>query len=408
MDVAKHILYISYDGMTDPLGQSQVLPYIIGLSKKGFSFTLISCEKTDRFEIHKSTIESICRENHIDWQPLIYHKSPPILSTIYDIWKIQTLAYSLHTKYNYQIIHCRGYISALIGLAMKRKFQTPFIFDMRGFWADEKVDAKAWNLNNFIYKSIYKFFKQKEQDFLLNANASVCLTYKGKEEILSWNYMQEVEDNISVIPCCVDIDLFQPETITEAVQSTWREKLGITKDDYILSYIGSIGTWYMLDEMLDFFVEFLKYKPRAKFLFITHDEHDRIRDAATKRNIDEYILIQPAQRKEVPRLISLSQASIFFIRPTYSKMASSPTKQGEIMALNIPIICNAGVGDTDNIVLKYNAGYIVNSFDNKAYADAIKKMEIDNTVSDSRKGALEYFSLASGVERYYQIYQSII
>ncbi len=31
-----HILYISYDGMTDPLGQSQVLPYLKGLAKKGY------------------------------------------------------------------------------------------------------------------------------------------------------------------------------------------------------------------------------------------------------------------------------------------------------------------------------------------------------------------------------------
>jgi hypothetical protein len=43
----KNILYIAYDGMTDPLGQSQVLPYISGLSKLGYQFTLISCEKPE-------------------------------------------------------------------------------------------------------------------------------------------------------------------------------------------------------------------------------------------------------------------------------------------------------------------------------------------------------------------------
>ena len=40
----KNVLYISYDGMTDPLGQSQVLPYLSGLSKEGYSFHLISFE----------------------------------------------------------------------------------------------------------------------------------------------------------------------------------------------------------------------------------------------------------------------------------------------------------------------------------------------------------------------------
>ena len=44
------VLYVSYDGMTDPLGQSQVLPYILGLNKKGYQFTLVSFEKPERLE----------------------------------------------------------------------------------------------------------------------------------------------------------------------------------------------------------------------------------------------------------------------------------------------------------------------------------------------------------------------
>ena len=35
-------LYLSYDGLTDPLGQSQVLPYIMGLGDKGFRFAIIT------------------------------------------------------------------------------------------------------------------------------------------------------------------------------------------------------------------------------------------------------------------------------------------------------------------------------------------------------------------------------
>jgi hypothetical protein len=41
----KHILYITYDGLTDFLGQSQVLPYILGLEEKGYRFSILSFEK---------------------------------------------------------------------------------------------------------------------------------------------------------------------------------------------------------------------------------------------------------------------------------------------------------------------------------------------------------------------------
>jgi hypothetical protein len=72
--VRKNILYISYDGMTDQLGQSQVLPYLCGLGKLGYTFTLLSCEKAEKYHQNKTVIEKICAENNIDWQPIFYTK----------------------------------------------------------------------------------------------------------------------------------------------------------------------------------------------------------------------------------------------------------------------------------------------------------------------------------------------
>ena len=41
----KRVLYISYDGLTDPLGQSQILPYLQHLAKESYQFTILSFEK---------------------------------------------------------------------------------------------------------------------------------------------------------------------------------------------------------------------------------------------------------------------------------------------------------------------------------------------------------------------------
>ena len=49
----KQILYITYDGRTDPLGQSQVLPYIVALSAAGYKFTIVSFEKKQRLAKEK-------------------------------------------------------------------------------------------------------------------------------------------------------------------------------------------------------------------------------------------------------------------------------------------------------------------------------------------------------------------
>ena len=43
--VDRRVLYISYNGMLDPLGQSQVIPYLKELSRAGVHFTLLSFER---------------------------------------------------------------------------------------------------------------------------------------------------------------------------------------------------------------------------------------------------------------------------------------------------------------------------------------------------------------------------
>lgn len=40
-----HALYVSYDGALDPLGRSQVVPYLEGLAARGWSHDLVTFEK---------------------------------------------------------------------------------------------------------------------------------------------------------------------------------------------------------------------------------------------------------------------------------------------------------------------------------------------------------------------------
>jgi glycosyltransferase involved in cell wall biosynthesis len=92
----------------------------------------------------------------------------------------------------------------------------------------------------------------------------------------------------------------------------------------------------------------------------------------------------------------------------YSKKSSSPTKQGELMSMGVPVICNANIGDTDWVVDKYNSGLIVSSLDKDQYRKVIDKMFRAKFISnDIRNGAVDYFSLENGVEKYAKIYASI-
>jgi len=399
-----HVLYISYDGMTDPLGQSQVLPYLSGLSKEGFKFHLISFEKEEKYKIHREHIQAICDRDGIVWHPLKYTKKPPLLSTLYDVTRMKQLAKKLHQQHVFKIVHCRSYISALVGMGMKKRYNTRFLFDMRGFWADERVDGNIWDLKNPIFKRVYSFFKKKEIQFFSTADYVISLTYNGKEEIESWPEFHNKPPKIEVIPCCVDLDLFNPTKIQEEKKEELRLKLGISKSDFILGYVGSIGTWYMLSEMLDYFKVLNKTNPTAKFLFVTGENPETILSKAIEKGIQaSSILVTSCRHAAVPLNISLFNLSVFFIRPTYSKKASSPTKQGEIMAMGIPLICNAGVGDTDLVVKKYDSGSVLNELSEENY---LKNYEVPTSFSKEKtmEGAREFYALGTGVERYLKVY----
>lgn len=402
------VLYMSYDGMTDPLGQSQVIPYLQGLSKLGYRFTLISFEKKDRYQKHSTQIAELLQQNNIDWVPLRYTKKPPVLSTIYDVVRLKHRAFALQRKKKFAIVHCRSYITSLVGLAMKQHWGTKFIFDMRGFYADERIDGGLWNLSNPVFRLVYRYFKQKEKQFLQRASYTISLTQNAKEVIRSWADIPGQPLPIQVIPCCADLEKFSPANVDAGKLLSLKQSLAIAEGDFVLSYLGSVGTWYLLDEMLDFFSILLQQQPRAKFLFITNEQANFILEKAHLKNIPTgKIIIQPAPHTLVPAYLALSQASVFFIKPVFSKSASSPTKQAEIMGMGIPHVCNAGVGDVA-LFADDKTGVVIEKFDTDSYLSAARQLLQTNYSSEHiQQKAKQFFSLTEGVKKYHEVYLEI-
>ena len=112
------VLYLSYDGMCDPLGGSQVLPYLFGLAERGHRITLVSFEKPERSDAERQEVRRACAASGIDWHPLPYHKRPPLLSSMYDVRQMRRLAGDLHRRERFDLVHCRSYLPALVGLKM--------------------------------------------------------------------------------------------------------------------------------------------------------------------------------------------------------------------------------------------------------------------------------------------------
>lgn len=405
----KKVLFISHDGLTDPLGQSQILPYLKGLAGADYHFTILSCEKPINFEKNKQEISTSLINFTIKWVPIYYHKRPPVIATLYDVWQLRRKAKSLHRKEHFDLVHTRPGVAALIGLWLKKEYGVKFLNDIREFYADSRVDGNMWNKNNFLYKKIYNFFLKKEKQAVALNDGIVCLTHAAEKIIRQW---PEYNENVplTVIPCSVDVNLFDPKKITKTKKLNFENTLNIEDTDFIISYLGSIGSWYLIDEMVRFFKVICDKIPASKFLFISPDEHELVAQRAHKYGLSpDRIIVTRAARNEIPTLLSFSRFSVFFIKPCYSKQSSSPTKHGEIMAMGIPVITNEGVGDVASIVEKYHSGIVLNEMNDKEFISALNKIEEASfDYHKIRDGAIEYYSLDKAIEKYRKIYKEII
>jgi len=396
--------------MTDPLGQSQVIPYLEGLTKYGYRFTILSCEKPEKYTLHKEEIESLLENKPINWVPVKYHKNPAALSTVYDVYQLKKKSKKLHTKEKFDLVHTRAGIPALVGLWLKKKYGIKFINDIREFYSDSRIEGGMWNTDKFLYKKIYLFFKQKEKEEFILSDGIVCLT-KAAENIIrnSPDYKNEIP--LHVIPCSVDTQLFDPGKIDNLQRIKLKDELKIKVEDFIFCYLGSVGSWYLTNEMMQFFKIISDKIPNAKFLFITPADNKTIIAIANKFRLSENkLIIKKANRNEVPALLSLSRYSVFFIKPCYSKQSSSPTKHGEIMAMGIPVITNSGVGDVAEIVEKYHSGIVLNELNPSKFEYAADLIHGTNNFdrNEIRKGAKEFYNLDNAIEKYREIYNQVL
>jgi glycosyltransferase involved in cell wall biosynthesis len=404
----KKVLYISYDGLTDPLGQSQVLPYVSFLSKHGYRFTILSFEKKDRFNKERHIIEAIAKDSNIDWVPLTFTAKPPVLSKIYDRYRMWQTALKLYRTKKFDLVHCRSYIAAEMGLRLKKKFGVKMLFDMRGFWADEKLDNGQWNMQKPFYRRLYQHYKKKEKEFLLAADGIVSLTNAAKKYLLDQPQYKHL--SIEVIPCCADLGHFDFHKISGEAILDLRNSLGIDANSKVMIYLGSTGGWYMTKEMLLFFKTLIETYPSYVMLVLTKDDADKLRNEAADLGIPgNQLVITYSDRKRLPLFMALANFSIFFIRNSFSKMASSPTKHAELMGMGIPVVCN-DIGDTGTIIRETKTGIVVNEFDKAFLEGAVKEIHQLEQLNKEhiRNCAARFFDLEVGAGKYLGLYKAMI
>jgi len=398
--VSKNTLYITFDGLSDPLGQSQILPYLLYLAQNGYSITVLSCEKPSILSIEKNGIDQMIKNLPIDWRYIEYDQQGSFITRYNYVKKLQSMAEEVVSSKKISLTHCRSYLSALIGLKLKKQNGIPFLFDMRGFWADERMDGNIWKKNNPLHLLFYRYFKLKEKQFIKHADFIVTLTNSSLCYLMNKFPNIPINEKAEVIPCCTSLENFDRNKTKKAILPK-----GISENDFLLIYTGSIGTWYHTKEMIDCVIAWKEFIPNIKLLILTKDKNELPPIlAAYSASEKQIVYTESASYKDVPSFLALANAAIYFIKPVFSKMASSPTKMAECWAMDLPIITNKGIGDNDLYFNQHQGGILISEFTNEEYKKAamlflekskqnVNYREIANTHFNNKKAAAVYLSI---------------
>lgn len=368
------VLFISYDGLLDPLGSSQILPYLHSIRQHPRPLHILSYEKPERFKAGGESLKAELASSGIGWTPLSFTTRFGRLGKLWDLSRMYEVALYLQFKHRFGVIHCRSYQAMQVGALLRKLTGVKVLFDMRGLWVDERVDGNIWKLDNRIDASIFKLYKRVESSLLLSASHIVALTERVVPEL--YKLAPDMSAPISVIPCCADFEHFILPTAKQRIFT--RKELGLPENAFVLSYLGSLGTWYMLDEMLQLFGQAATEREDVHFLLITKDwraEHESLITALGLSHLRTRIHVYEAKRDQVPSYIGCSDLMLSFIKPAYSKIASSPTKIAEALAVGVPVVSNAGIGDVDNMTARLKAGAVINLDKPDSLSDIVSSLD---------------------------------
>ena len=395
-------IYLCYWSLLDPLCQTQSLAYLRELTGKGYRFALITFEQR-RYALDKkqtAKMKGELKEQGIFWYPLKYHKRFPLLATAYDCLLAVLTGVRIKLHRRPKIVHSRSSIPAAMALALSRLCRLKFLYDADARLSQEYVDNGHWVPESRAF-GITAWVEEKSRE---NADEIITLSDRLRQDFIG---EFKVSAPITVIPCCVDLELFHfhPEA-REAI----RKELQV-KDEKLLIYVGKTGPRYRVEEMVEFFKVFKAQTGTAKLLIVSNEEAQNFHRLADSQGLSKAdYFVRQAPREKVIWYLSAADAGLAFIRSAICERGSSPIKIGEYLATGLPVLITENIGDYSELIERERLGVVLKGHETSDYLQSTKQLlslwdEGDSLKIRCRRAAETNLSLKDlAIRRYDGVY----
>src|SRR5207244_4645532 len=121
-----------------PLGYSQVARVLLGLSKLGFRYHLLTLEREPNIRNLPAVnqLRAQLDAHGISWTYHPYRKGKP--AAVVNLARLASSALRICRANGVGLVHARGYQGTGVALAVNKLLGVPYIFDARGRWLDER------------------------------------------------------------------------------------------------------------------------------------------------------------------------------------------------------------------------------------------------------------------------------
>jgi hypothetical protein len=405
MTAMRDLLYLTADGLLEPLGFSQVVRVVEALAKAGWRYQLLSLEKPadlkDLARVRK--VRARLEQAGVSWTFAEYQTGSGAAQAAKNEWALVRRAIALIERGKVRGIHARSYHGAMAALAARLAYGTPYLFDTRSYWFDERLEEGRW-LTSPVRIG---FARGLEHQLYDQANAVVTLTELHADDVRAGRFGALRGRPLRCIPTCADFDEFRrkPPEECRRVPNEIRARLSGRK---VVGLVGSINRSYLIEHSLQLARRILERDNDSHLLILSKQQREYHALLDQLGIPAQRVTIAASQHEAMPEWLSLLHWGLMLLQPdSPAKRASMPTKLAEFFASEVRPVVYGGNSEIADWVRRCGTGVVLENVSDaelERIATEIAATPLSSaTTRAGRAIAAKHFALEAGVSAYDQV-----
>ncbi|WP_445672765.1 glycosyltransferase [Pseudomonas inefficax] len=270
-----------------------------------------------------------------------------------------------------KVIHAASnYPNGLAAVKAARQAGIKSVYEVRGLWEITRMSRQP----EWEHTEQYAFSAKMEAEACIHADAVITIT-KALKDLMVERGVDPAK--IIVAPNCAHTHLFEPDAPKDSEMSA---NLGITSDEVVIGYVGSIVNYEGLDDLMRA-VAMLRDRGVKNFKFLLVGDGavlPQLKLMIEELNLHEIVICTGrVPHADVPRYYSLIDIAPFPRKPYLVCETVSPLKPFEALASGKAILVSSCAALTEIIEDGYN-GLVFEKGNVEAFCDQLQRMIEDS------------------------------